>query len=254
MIDIHCHLLPAVDDGPRNLDDALTLARACVVDGIQHAVLTPHVFPGRYANTRSTIAAASEAFRRQLADAQVPLSVSFAGEVRLMPEVLDLLARDELPFLGCSDGRRNLLLELPDGQIPLGAERFMHHLLRAGVRPVIAHPERNKVVMDQPQRMQPFVDAGCLLQLTAGSLLGHFGARAQGVSRLLLDAGQVAVLASDSHDPLRRVPQLRAARGWLRHHLGDAVAFELLAAGPARLCGLPTPAPWLHEVADDAGG
>jgi len=252
MIDLHCHLLPAVDDGPQNLDEALGLARACVDDGITHAVLTPHVFPGRHANTRASIAAACAWFRRELAKAQVPLAVSFAGEVRLMPEVLDLLALGELPFLGCSAGRRNLLLEMPDGQIPLGAERFMHQLLRAGVRPVIAHPERNKAVMDQPQRVQAFVDAGCLLQLTAGSLLGSFGARAQAVSRLLLDAGLVAVVASDSHNLLRRPPQLRAARRLLQHERGAATAFELLAAAPARLCGLPTPAPWGDDDADHA--
>lgn len=252
MIDIHCHLLPAVDDGPQNIDDALALARACVEDGIHHAVLTPHVYPGRYPNTRSSIAAACAAFRGQLAMAEVPLSVTFAGEARLMPELLDLLARDELPFLGCSAGRNNLLLELPDGQIPLGAERFMHRLLREGVRPVIVHPERNKAVMEQPHRVQAFVDAGCLLQLTAGSLLGHFGARAQTVSRILLDAGLAAVVASDSHNLLRRPPQLRAVRAWLRRTVGEAAAFELLAAGPARLCGLPTPANWVDD-ADDHG-
>ena len=250
MIDIHCHILPAVDDGPQNLDDALALARACVDDGIHHVVLTPHVYLGRHPNTRSSISAACEAFRSQLVKAQVPLSVTSAGEVRLMPEVLDLLARDELPFLGCSAGRRNLLLELPDGQIPLGAERFTHRLLREGVRPVIVHPERNKAVMDQPQRVQSFVDAGCLLQLTAGSLLGHFGARAQTVSRILLDAGLVAAVASDSHNLLRRRPQLRAARTWLQRNVGDAAAFELLAAGPALLCGLPTPPDWGHKPGD----
>lgn len=253
MIDIHCHMLPAIDDGPQTLDDALALAWACAEDGIRHVVLTPHVFPGRYDNDRASVLAEFGRFRAELAQAGVPITVSVAGEVRLMPEMIEMLAAGDLPFLGHSEGKHNLLLELPDGQIPLGTDTLVRRLLRQGVRPVIVHPERNRAVMSQPERMRPFVEAGCLLQLTAGSLTGHFGARAQAVAAALLEAGLVAVVASDSHNLKQRRPQMRAAREWLVRTHGVGVAFELLAATPATLCGLPPALPWHQEAAQVAG-
>ena len=171
MIYIHCHLLPGIDDGPRDEAEALMLAQALVQDGVTHVVCTPHVFPGRYANNRRSIAEAFAAFRRRLLEADIDLGLSFAGEVRLGPEVIALLERDEIPFLGVqSDGRKTMLLELPDGQIPVGADRLVDRLLNHGVRPIIVHPERNRMVMDDPRRMTAFARMGCRMQLTAASL------------------------------------------------------------------------------------
>ena len=97
MIDIHCHLLPGIDDGPPDLESALQLARALVADGVKHVVCTPHVFPGRFENRRSNIVDECMVFRQRLREAGIALSISCAGEVRLTPEVLALLDRDELP-------------------------------------------------------------------------------------------------------------------------------------------------------------
>lgn len=240
MIDLHCHLLPGIDDGPATLEEALLLARALVADGITHVVATPHVFPGRYDNRRSGIAAEHARFVQALQTYQIPLSTSFAGEVRLTPEALDLLAQGELPFLagdaaGQSGVPKALLLELPDGQVPLGADRFCMALVRQGITPVIAHPERNRGVMERPERMRPFVDVGCQLQLTAASVVGEFGSRAQATALHLLDQGWVQVLASDSHNLRGRAPRMGAARDWLAQHYGEATSRQLTVQGPARL-------------------
>ena len=244
VIDLHCHLLPGIDDGPATLEDALLLARALVADGITHVVATPHVFPGRYDNRRSSIDAEHARFAQALKAYQIPLSTSCAGEVRLTPEALDLLALGELPFLagpsaGVSGAPKAVLLELPDGQVPLGADRFCLALVRQGITPVIAHPERNRGVMEKPERMQPFVEAGCQLQVTAASVIGDFGSRAQATALHLLDQGWVQVLASDSHNLRGRAPRMGAARAWLASHYGEAVAHALTQVGPARLAGLP---------------
>lgn len=254
MIDLHCHLLPGVDDGPDTWDAALALARACVEDGIRHAVLTPHVFPGRHDNDSTTLQPAFQQFRALLQREGLPLTASLAGEVRLTPEILDMLPEGRLPFLGRSAGMDNLLLELPDGQIPLGTDRLVHRLLRLGVRPILAHPERNRAVIADPLRMRPFVEAGCLLQVTAGSLTGHFGPSAREAAWALLRAGWVAAVASDCHNLGGRRPRMQLARQHLIASQGLNTTFELLAASPARLCGLPQPAAWGPRATEPAIG
>ena len=249
VIDIHCHMIPGIDDGPGNLEAALALAKACADDGITHAVLTPHVFPGRFENRRSNIEDDFNAFAAVLRASGIPLTVSWAGEVRLTPEVLDLLVMDEVPWLGTSDGLRNMLLEMPDGQVPLGADTFVKVLLRQGIRPVIVHPERNKAVMAKPERLRPFVDMGCLVQVTAGSLVGQFGEQARSVARQLLDDGWVHVVASDSHNLKGRAPRMRDARALLVAEYGLPMAFALMAGTPAKLCGLPVPPMWVRQGA-----
>ena len=237
MIDIHCHLLPGIDDGPPTLEASLALARELVLDGMSHVVCTPHVFPGRFENRRSSIEAEFNRFTEVIETSGIPLALSWAGEVRLTPEVLDLLALGEVPFLGESDGYRTMLLEMPDGQIPLGAEHFVQRLLSQGVRPVIVHPERNRGVMERPERLRDFVEDGCWLQLTAGSLVGQFGATAQRTAHVLMDNGWVHAVASDSHNLGGRRPRMTDAQAYLSRRWGEATARQLTLFAPAALCG-----------------
>ena len=235
MIDIHCHLLPGIDDGPPTIEAALALASALVEDGVTKVVCTPHVFPGRFENRRTGIAEEFVRFSQLIQHAELPLELFWAGEVRLTPEVLDLLHLQELPFLGSTGGMKTLLLEMPDGQVPLGAEQFVRRLMANGIRPVLAHPERNRMVMDKPERMRALVEEGCAMQLTAGSLLGEFGPRAQAAAKTLLDAGWVQAIASDAHNLTGRRPRMKAAAQWLTRHYGAEAARSLTVDGPAGL-------------------
>ena len=235
MIDIHCHLLPGIDDGPPTVEAAMALACALVEDGVTQVVCTPHVFPGRFENRRSSIADDFLRFSALIEDAGLQLELLWAGEVRLTPEVLDLLRLQELPLLGQVGSTKTMLLELPDGQVPLGAEQFVRRLMTAGIRPVVAHPERNRMVMDHPERIRSLVDEGCALQLTAGSLLGDFGQRAQATAQALLDAGWVQAVASDAHNLSGRRPRMKPAAQWLTRHYGAEAARQLTVGGPASL-------------------
>jgi protein-tyrosine phosphatase len=239
LIELHAHLLPGIDDGPQTLEDALALARLFVADGVTHVVATPHVFPGRFDNTLQSNLSALAQFQQALKQADIALSISVAGEVRFSEHVPQLLADGALPFLGeMSDGFRSLLLEMPDGGIPLGAEKLIAWLLERQIRPVIAHPERNRMVRDRPELGRELVKLGCELQLTAGALLGQFGAPAQKASRAMLDAGVVSAVASDAHNLSARAPCLSAAYQWLEAHYGAQAANELTRHGPIRLGGL----------------
>ena len=254
MIDLHCHYLPYVDDGAQSLEEAIALATASSYDGIRHAVLTPHVFPGQWENTASSLAAAFAAFRAALRTSNLQFDVSLGGEVRLLPESLELAERDELPTLGTWEGRRVLLLELPDSHIPAGTHNAVAHLMARGYLPMIAHPERNKDVMRDPRRVLPLVKQGCLLQLTAASVAGQFGAQALKTSLQLLDGGVVTAVASDAHNLSHRPPRMAMAREALALRYGVEAAMQLTELNPGRIVGLLPPAPAAADLPAAAEG
>lgn len=221
--------------------ESLDLARASVADGITHAAMTPHIHPGRYDNIRSSVISATNRFRVALAEASIPLQIFPAGEVRLTSEIIELLEQDELPFLGTLDGNRILLLEFPYDQIPVGTEKLAHWMLDHQIRPLIAHPERNKAIMQNIEKIAQFVEMGCLLQVTAASVIGEFGQVAQDIAALMLERRWVSVIATDAHNLMHRAPQLTPARNWLIGHGGQQWADELTLTMPAKILGVQLP-------------
>lgn len=235
MIDLHCHLLPGVDDGAQTLEDGLALARLAVADGIHTACLTPHLDVEHYPHTKSGLLAATHRFQHALDQHGVPLTVKAACEARLSIELLDLVAADEVLFLGIADGYRVLLLEFPHQTIPLGTDRLIAKLFSLKIRPLIAHPERNKAVMTQPEKIYPFVAQGCWLQVTAGSLAGRFGQRIQDVANQLVENDWATVIASDAHDATDRPPVLSEGMAALRRKFGEATANRLGIDNPKKI-------------------
>jgi protein-tyrosine phosphatase len=230
MIDLHCHLIPGVDDGPETLEESLTLARLAVKNGIRHSVLTPHVHIGRYPNQRSTLEQAFNDFKVALVENGIELDVSLGGEVRLDPAILGLLEQDEIPMLGSLDGYDVMLLEFPHSHILPGTDKLVQYLLNRNIRPMIAHPERNKDVMRSLEKIEPFVHLGCLFQVTAGSVCGNFGKPAMQRAHEMLERGWVTVLASDAHNAKYRPPDIepgrRAAEALIGRVAADALVFE----------------------------
>lgn len=241
MIDLHCHFLPGVDDGPETLQQALDLARAAVADGITHSVLTSHVHPEQFPNQRRNLALAVDEFAAELVQARIPLKVRMGGEARLCPELIDLLAEDQVPFLGEVAGYRILLLEFPHQMIPVGSMRFINSLFKLKIRPLIAHPERNKAIMANTDKVREFTEAGCWLQLTAGSLVGRFGAQAEQAAFELIDEGWNCLAATDAHNLKSRPPLLSEGKEALRRRYGDQIAHSMVFAKPAQILGIATP-------------
>jgi len=235
MIDLHCHLLPGIDDGPETLEEALELCRIAVADGITRAIVTPHVHPGRWENSRASIAQACSTLQRTLEQHDIPLRLGFAGEVRLTDCIMQQVAENEIPFYGTVDGYRVMLLEFPHGHLIPGGEKLALWLLEQGIRPLIAHPERNKQIMKDASQLQPFIDAGCWLQVTAGSVTGHFGEKARVIAHQLLHSDMVAVLASDGHNAGVRPPTLRQTFEHIAVQYGEKRAQRLLLDTPAAI-------------------
>lgn len=232
MIDLHNHLLPGIDDGAPDLDTALQLARVAVADGITHLVCTPHIHPGRYDNTHASIQGAHRQFVEGLQQAGIELQVAAAAEVRFGMELMVGIAQNAVPFLGQWQGKRVLLLEFPHGEIPFGAERLTAWLLQRDIVPMIAHPERNKGLMRSPGKLKAFLDQGCLLQVTAGSVAGRFGPAAQELAHALLEQGVVTILASDAHNLQHRPPQLSEGLDEATRLIGAANADRLVRETP----------------------
>lgn len=235
MIDIHCHLLPGVDDGPETLEQSLQLCRIAAADGITHAVVTPHIHPGRWPNNRESVADHCEHLRQALELSGIDLQLGFAAEVRTTDQVMQQVADQEIPYYGEVDGYQIMLLEFPHGHLIPGSEKLVQWLVERGVRPLIAHPERNKQVMRDASRLQPFLELGCWLQITAGSILGSFGERCQLLARQLLDEDLVKVIASDAHNARARPPSLAQAWSRVSQDYGEHRARLLLQENPAAI-------------------
>lgn len=232
MIDLHCHFLPGIDDGAQDMADAVRLAQAAVDDGIKRSVLTPHMHEGRYDNVRSSLLPVFREFQAALKVHQVPLETALAAEVRIGFEVLDWLKSGEVPFLGEYQGRNVVLLELPHGQIPPGSDKLAARMLADGLQPMIAHPERNKYVLRELAAIGPFVEMGCLLQVTAGSVAGRFGPPAQQRSFEMLERGWVHILATDAHNVDWRPPMLAEGRAAAAQVVGEEESWRLVRDRP----------------------
>lgn len=235
MIDLHCHLLPGVDDGAATVADAIALVKMAADDGVQQIVLTPHIHPGRYDNSLAVLQPVFAAFEQTLLAQGVDVKLSLAAEVRICTEMLQWVAQKELPFLGMWQGKQVVLLELPHSHIPPGADKLVQWLLSRQIVPMIAHPERNKAVMDNPAKLQPFIDMGCLFQLTAMSVTGDFGAPAHQVAQQLLEQRLATVVASDAHNATHRPPILSRALAAVEAQFGQAYAQQLFFTHPASI-------------------
>ncbi|OIN07244.1 tyrosine-protein phosphatase [Oceanisphaera psychrotolerans] len=232
LVDIHNHLLPGIDDGAASLGDALALARAAVADGITHCVCTPHMHPGKFDNDRASISAAFGQLKAALTEQAIPLHIAMAAEVRFGLELMAQITNNEIPLLGQWQGKPVLLLEFPHNEIPFGADKLTQWLFKQGIVPMIAHPERNRGVQESQRKLTPFINQGCLFQVTAGSVTGYFGKPSQQLAEQLLKEGIVTVLASDAHNLQYRPPMLQQGRQAAAAIVGEVAALQLASVNP----------------------
>jgi protein-tyrosine phosphatase len=226
MIDLHCHMLPGIDDGARDLDTALAaMARIALANGIQCTVCTPHVYPGRYDNDRETAQEAVARFQRALHEAGIGLELTTGADARLVPDLIAGLRAGRIPTL---HGGRYFLLELPHHSAPPQFEKFVGDLLASGSVPLITHPERLNWIEVQYDCFLRLARAGAWIQVTAGSLTGRFRPRARYWAERMVDGGIVAVLATDAHGIERRPPLLGEGREAAVRWIGNEEAWRMV--------------------------
>lgn len=229
MVDLHHHLLPGLDDGSPDIPTSLEMARIAVADGITHVVCTPHA-SGRYSFKPELVAERAAELRAALAEAGIPLTLGLGCDLHLSYDnIQDAI---EHPHRYSINGHDHLLVELPDHTLSPSLKETFFELRRAGLIPILTHPERNPVLQREPNRMLPWLRDGLLTQVTAGSVLGHMGKRAQGIAEKMLANRWVHFLATDAHDPKRRPPQMRAARELISKRYGTLYADLLCRDNP----------------------
>ncbi|MEW6574298.1 MAG: CpsB/CapC family capsule biosynthesis tyrosine phosphatase [Bacillota bacterium] len=196
-IDIHAHILPGFDDGPETVQDSIEMARAYVDAGYAAVVATPHVIPGIYENTRSSIHRGVRHLQQHLREAGIPLTVLPGAEYHLTGQLIPLLQSGEL--LTLNDTGKYLLVELPAMHLPDYTSQVIFDLLLAGVTPVIAHPERNDFLSRHPEALAEMSRKGVLAQVTAGALTGLFGAAQKRACERFIEKGSAQFVATDAH-------------------------------------------------------
>ena len=232
-VDIHCHCLAGLDDGPRTVEESVALCRALAADGFTTVVATPHQL-GRYdrSNGGPAVRAAVASLRATLAAERVPLNVLPGADVRIDERILTLLGANEVLTVGDAGGY--LLLELPHDTY-IDPAPMIRLLSTRGLRAIVTHPERQEHVRRKPGVVLPWLRAGALLQLTAGSLLGKFGRGAEDAAWQWLAAGSATLVATDSHDTDRRPPCMTQAIDAIERRLSLEVARAVCVTNPARV-------------------
>ena len=229
MIDLHCHLLPGIDDGARDLAMSLAMARACVADGVEVVACTPHILPGVYPNNGPQILAAVTALQTELDLNKIPLRLVSGADNHVSPTfVADLRSGKLLPLAGS----RYVLVEPPHHVIPPRLEELFFEICIAGYVPILTHPERLRWIAPRYDLLERLVKAGVWMQVTAGSLAGDFGNGAKMIAERMLADGLVHILASDAHDLLRRPPSLGRGRALAEVIVGEAEAQKLVDIRP----------------------
>jgi protein-tyrosine phosphatase len=236
VIDIHCHILPGVDDGAKSWEIAVEMCRMAAADGITHMVATPHA-NDRYPYDRPQLQAKLDQLRDRIGNTP---ELSLGSDFHLSYESLQDLLNHPLRYT--INGSRYLLVELSDFSIPTNLSDCFLRLGDLGVTAVITHPERNALLRQSPQRVLEWVELGCVVQVTANALTGFWGTGVARTAAWLLEREAVHVLASDAHDAQHRVPVLSRARDAVSQALGAEVAQAMVEANPrAILAGQPLP-------------
>lgn len=239
MIDLHCHMLPGIDDGSPDEATSLAMARIAVEDGIRTTACTPHIYPGLYENDAGDIRARVAALQAKFEAEGIALQLTFGADAHLTPELLNRLKQHTAPTL---HGGRYFLLEPPHHVAPPRFEESVFNFIAAGYVPVITHPERLTWIVEHYDVFERLARRGTWMQVTSGSLTGRFGKDAQYWGERMLDDGLIHLLATDAHGTEQRPPLLAEGRQAAEKWVGKEEAHRLVHERPQAILDNTPPA------------
>jgi len=225
MIDLHCHILPQVDDGSQSLKDSLDMARLAAESGVTAVAATPHCVDGGATVIRERVLLLREA----LEEAQIPLRLYMGMEIFGTSYTAELLSEGRLMTL---NGSRYPLIEFRFDGTGERETAILREVISAGFQPLVAHPERYGYIQEDPELANLWKEMGCLFQINRGSLLGRFGTGARRMALELTFRGFATVVASDGHSPRMRTPWMKDISDFLRQEISDAAEEYLLKKNP----------------------
>lgn len=226
MVEIHYHLLFGLDDGPKSLESSLELANASIAEGVTHIVCTPHAnhrYPYQPVLNRERLARLDEHLGAKI-------TLGLGCDFHLAFDNIEELRRNPSDYT--INRGTYLLTELPDFAISQNTTQLLFDLVAMGVTPIITHPERNPILAANVSRMGEWIGGGCLVQITAGSLIGRFGTRAKAVAHQLIKKSWAHFIASDAHSISKRPPAMQPAYKMVKAQYGQSTADRLCIANP----------------------
>ncbi len=231
MIDLHCHILPAIDDGPSDISESIEMARIATADGIKTIVAAPHIYhPGLpeaagKADLSEVIDEKIDLLNRCLNKEKIPVEILPGGEVSsfLPPDSCQRFTINHTSYL---------IVEFPHSHLPANAREIIFNMTVSGLRPIISHPERNPSVIENPERLHTLVQSGALAQITAAGLTGEFGRDTQACALHLLRQRMVSFVVSDGHGANGRPPVLSEAFKTVIKYFGKETATALFTTNP----------------------
>ena len=226
MIDIHCHILPDIDDGPKTFDESVAMAKMAAEDGIAAIVATPHLNEKLYDPVE--ISRRVHWLNHLLRKAKIPVTILQGADVSVVfrPQQVQGFTINDTEYI---------LIEFPHTHLPWNAREIVGNFVTNGYKPIITHPERNPSISAKPQALLDVLMDSCYVQVTAGSLTGEFGKTAQECAVHLLRAGVVDVLATDAHSTTYRKPGLSAGVKAATGIVGADAAQQMAFGTPAKV-------------------
>ncbi|WP_099361182.1 tyrosine-protein phosphatase [Fredinandcohnia onubensis] len=237
MIDIHSHILPCLDDGAKDLDESIEMAKLAVSEGITKIIATPHHKNRDYNNPKEKILQQVEVLNTALSQHKIPLTILPGQEPRIYGEMIEEYESGEV--LTLNDGGKYLFIEFPTGHVPRYSEQLLFDIQLKGLTPVIVHPERNSEIIENPDMLYKFVKNGACTQITSSSVTGHFGKKIKKFTMQLVESNLTHFVASDAHNLSSRPFRMREAYRELVKEFGIEVEYyfkenaELLLEGKA---------------------
>lgn len=224
MVDIHCHLLPLVDDGPSSVEQMLRLAEQAASEGVRRIIATPHLFHPQFETTEVDVQLTVAEVNVLLNQRNIPIVVSPGHEIRLTGDLIEEVRTGvALPLAGS----RYLLIEFPSTGIPSYARQVFAELISDGYIPVIAHPEKNKAIIQNPTLLFDLISNGAISQVTCASLIGKYGKDVQRFAVALLENGLAHLVASDAHHTEKRPVYWNRCRKFLEQELEEWLYDEI---------------------------
>lgn len=230
MIDIHNHILPGLDDGAKTIADSLGIVRQLVHSGFTTLMATPHVMEGSGFLSPEEILAAVEQLRKHVAEEEIPVEILPGAENYISPDLGKWAREGKLMTLGNTG--KYLLLELPMLEIPQYTEQVFFDLQVQGLIPVLAHPERNKGLIDRPEYLAEWANKGVLFQMNLRSLSGRYGPQAQELAERMLRSCLIHFIGSDAHRPSREDTVYLKAMGSVKEMAGEERFREVTVKNP----------------------
>ncbi len=231
MIDLHCHILPGIDDGSKNIEETLEMARIAVSEGIHHIICTPHYIQYSDYYNKQQVEALVVEMNEKFAQEEIALTLSVGHEVYMTPDLPKLVQEGEVSTL---NNTQYILIEFPMNDIPLYAEDVFYELRLMGLTPILAHPERYPMIIEDPNLLLKFLNLGVLCQANVGSIRGFFGERVQQTVFKLIEHDMIHFIATDAHTPRNRSPKLQKALQEVMR-LNPTLAQELFVENPLKV-------------------